>query len=173
MNSYGHYGIAMLLYSPILFIFTLQDFFLLGLVGVLAVFLLSRTPDIDYYIPLITHRGITHTIWFAVVIGFLLSMPFDSTGSITLFGHPVPYRLIAFTFGSYSVITHIIGDSLTPSGVRPFMPFIMTRYSMTIVRSGSNIGNGIFFVIGCLSLLCAAIAGGIIAPSDISWLIKR
>lgn len=170
MKGLGHYGTAMLLYSPILFIFTTQGFILIGLTGLFTVFILSRIPDVDYYIPFITHRGVTHTVWFAILIGFLVSIPFDSMGSIYMFDERISYRLIVFVHGLFSIITHLIGDSLTPTGVRPFMPFKMTNYSLALVKSNDYIWNIVFLIIGALSTILAIFVGRIPFPTLINWI---
>ncbi len=70
------------------------------------------------------HRGITHSIWFPIIYSFLLSL--------ILFLLKIDLKLIFwFIFGNIlGIFSHILGDSLTKSGIRPFYfgPRIKGKY---------------------------------------------
>ena len=116
-------------------LFTL--FFALDIVDLIIAAVLtpiySLLPDIDYphsklgkYIPilphLIEHRTYTHTVWFCLIT----SLPFVFI-SIPLF--------ICCLAASLS---HLVLDGLTPSGVRPFMPFYSFKMKW-IIKTGGRI----------------------------------
>jgi len=66
----------------------------------------SIIPDIDIHIPFVAHRGIFHS----VTAGFLSSLIF------------IPFSLslsLAFLLG---YCFHLLADSLTKHGIRPFWP---------------------------------------------------
>jgi len=92
-------------------------------VGVLG----GLLPDIDHAnsklgrrIPLLphllTHRGITHTVYFIAVCAFLFSM----------LSFPI-WMLYCFCV---AIVSHIIGDMLTPAGIKPFKIFHFFEYSV-------------------------------------------
>ena len=86
-------------------------------------------PDIDHAnstlgqkIPilpsLLTHRGITHTVYFVAACAFLFS----------LLKLPV-WMLLCF---SVAIFSHILGDMLTPKGIKPFKIFRFFEYNFCI-----------------------------------------
>ena len=82
----------------------------------------SIISDFDVYVPTIDHRGITHTLAFALLSGALVLMLGKSPST------PF-YALLA----SLSVIMHLVLDSLTPSGVPLWMPFSRKRVRFPII----------------------------------------
>ncbi len=82
----------------------------------------SIISDFDVYVPTLDHRGITHTLSFALFSGVLVLVLGKS--SSTPF-----YALLA----SLSVIMHLVLDSLTPSGVPLWMPFSKKRVRFPII----------------------------------------
>ena len=109
----------------------------------------SLLPDIDHprsklgkYIPilprLIEHRTYTHTVWFCLIT----SLPFVFI-SIPLF--------ICCLAASLS---HLVLDGLTPSGVRPFMPFYSFKMKW-IIRTGGIIDRLFVHILVILLTLIA------------------
>ena len=104
MYREGHVGAALLAYAPVGFVVAAAGFRFLSLIGGIGVAALAMLPDYDQKVPGVDHRGPTHTVWFAVVVGVV-------------------------TIGS-----HIAADALTPAGVRPFAPVRTRRYTTTSRR---------------------------------------
>ena len=104
------------------------------------VVLWSLISDFDVYIPTLTHRGVTHTLAFALFSGSLVLALGQSPST------PF-YALLA----SLSVILHLMIDSLTPNGVPLWMPISRKRVRFPIiggkVRSDNRISNLIIQVI--------------------------
>ncbi len=92
----------------------------------------SVISDIDHYIPTVRHRGITHSLVFALFSGALVF----AVGKTQL-----NYAILA----SLSVVMHLMLDSLTPSGVPLWMPFSGKRVRFPIIgghiRSDNRIAN--------------------------------
>jgi membrane-bound metal-dependent hydrolase YbcI (DUF457 family) len=83
----------------------------------------------------VSHRGITHTFWFSLVFGFLLSgiasvilgaltlleltQGVNVTESLTMLLQVPPEILIPYFFvvGFCSVVFHCVGDLFTPTGI--------------------------------------------------------
>ena len=131
-----------------LFILFFEDIVDLIIAAVLTP-IYSLLPDIDHphsklgkYIPilprLIEHRTYTHTVWFCLIT----SLPFVFI-SIPLF--------ICCLAASLS---HLVLDGLTPSGVRPFMPFYSFKMKW-IIRTGGTMDR--LFVPVLIILLIAIV----------------
>lgn len=71
MYRNGYYGVTLVFVAPIaavLFAVGLVELGLLAGVGAVA---LAMVPDLDQRILLVTHREITHTIWFTLLVGMI------------------------------------------------------------------------------------------------------
>lgn len=142
MYSSGHLGISWALYSPVLFTFVFFDMYSVAILGAIIVMFLASAPDADmkfqynstifHKIPLvrrlvpdIKHRGITHSVWFMLaigvvlaIVGFVLHPVFEA---LFLIDKPL-FTLAMFFFGAFGVLTHMLGDYITPTGINIFYP---------------------------------------------------
>jgi membrane-bound metal-dependent hydrolase YbcI (DUF457 family) len=82
-----------------------------------AAALLAPLPDLDTRI---LHRELLHNIFFA--LGFPLALARAAP-------IPLPAALIA-------LLSHLLLDSLTPSGVALLFPFTRRRWGLGVVRAG-------------------------------------
>jgi len=82
----------------------------------------SVISDVDVHIPMMKHRGITHTLIFALFSGAVV-IAFGKTPSTQF------YAALAV----FCVILHILVDSLTPSGVALWMPFSTKKVRFPII----------------------------------------
>jgi inner membrane protein len=98
--------------------------FLMGALGGTGI------PDLDQKTSLVKHRGWTHTIWFSTVLT-IVSFP----GYVILFTTILPPEILPFVSASpivlssvfaigmgFGVLSHLLGDVITPMGIRPFSP---------------------------------------------------
>lgn len=142
MHSSGHAGISGLMYAPILCGLLFVDI-ALAVIGLFIVGVLSSFPDFDVIfhfrtstfhklpiigkrIPSMKHRGITHSIWFMIGIGLLLSVA-------GFFVYPViePVLMVEqfvftgmlFIFGFIGILGHDLGDWVTPTGINIWYPY--------------------------------------------------
>lgn len=189
----------MLAYSPVVFLLLLFDPGLLPHLGLgIAVIAYSCVlPDIDMRLKDITpikHRGITHTVWFALFVGVF------SGGLAYLFGwyaaqtipemtaelfSPVSLAITSGLLGVYGTLSHFLGDIITPTGLKPLAPVSdrRFRYVMTILGETSKAANdrwnwalwwvgsiaiGVAFVFGWEPTRTAAfrVAGNLIRSTD-------
>jgi inner membrane protein len=152
MHREGHYGLNALLYAPFAFLFALFVTFEVALWGALIVVGLATIPDIDLKISFIKHRGITHTAWFALLVGFLAG-GFTSISALPLTdGLKI---LFGFVMGVTGIIGHLLGDAMTPMGVRPWRPVRGSKYTFGWFKARNKIANYGFMLLGGVILLLA------------------
>ena len=111
---------ALLFYAPVGFVTAILTTLELAALGVMVPVGLAMFPDIDMKLPGVKHRGITHTVYFAAVVGLILGL-----GGISLGWSAGPLTtlilgLFGFLTGSMTILSHIVADALTPAGVDVF-----------------------------------------------------
>lgn len=158
MHARGHKGIGLLLYAPITYALLRLNQPILAIGGLVLVLTLSMLPDKDMVIALLPHRGPTHTIWFALAvgaalggIGIIIQLGLDKIGIVAV---AVPVVFL-FGIGFLSILYHIIGDALNPSGVRPYTPVSRKKHALGLTKSNSFVWNWLFFVLGLVANLIA------------------
>jgi inner membrane protein len=88
------------------------------------------------------HRGIAHSLWGLLILNIILILP--QKFSITL---PISFQsvyngnIIGINIG---FISHILGDTLTFSGIRPFFPLNM-KISLHLFRTNSFTEKILFY----------------------------
>lgn len=148
MHREGHLGMALAVYAPIGFIATLIGGLQMAFFGGIVAAGLAMLPDIDMRIPLVKHRGITHTIWFAVLVGLLVGLFAVAIGSDG--GPLIALGIGAFGFlvGTVSICSHLLADALTPAGIRPYWPRNDVHYTFDVARASNPIANYLLLVFG-------------------------
>jgi inner membrane protein len=139
----GHVGLALV--SAAVLVVTTGGARRAG-VGVAVLVLLASAPDIDLFLAGIQHRGITHTVWAALVLGSTLAV---GGGYLARRWGTTDDTSLTFAVGTVSVLTHLVGDVLTPMGIRPLYPLVSTTYSLDLVAARNPDAN--------LALLCAGV----------------
>lgn len=162
MHREGHYGVNLAVYAPIAFVLVGLDLLQLALVGGGVMVALAMLPDYDQQIPFVKHRGITHTVWFALsvgavigVIGFLVG-----DGAVQSLG----YGVFGFLVGTLSVVAHLLGDVLTPSGIRPLAPYDDRRVTFDLVKAKNPLANYGLLVFGAVLVAAFAGLGNVLSP---------
>ncbi|TKX85447.1 metal-dependent hydrolase, partial [Halorubrum sp. SS5] len=69
MYRKGHVGASLVVYAPLGFLVTALASIEVGAAGAVGVASLAMVPDLDMRVPFVKHRGITHTVWFALLVG--------------------------------------------------------------------------------------------------------
>jgi len=149
MYKNGHYGAALLAYTPI----GTATIFLgspnAATAGGIVTVLLATVPDLDMRIPGVAHRGPTHTVHFATAVGVVVAalafgvailsgMSALATAGAAVFG---------FLTGSVAIGSHIAADALTPMGVEPFGAD-GPHYSLGWVRAANQLANYVLLGLG-------------------------
>lgn len=154
MHTLGHIGLGLLVAVALAAV--------LGAAGVpgaatasALVVGLSTLPDLDEQLSAIEHRGVTHSLPFAVAVGL-------ATGGtwwlVLLVVSPTVQHVVAlvgFLAGSLAILSHLLGDVITPMGVPVFWPFSRRRYSLGLVRSADRRANVTALLVGALAWVAA------------------
>lgn len=108
---------------------------------------LSLLPDIDALLPGIVHRGVTHTLLAAIVAGgiVLLLVRYSNTPALSLGSE---HATVPWVVGTTGVLSHLLGDVVTPMGIGLLYPIYGTVYTLDIVPASSPAANATLFVAG-------------------------
>ena len=159
MYRWGHIGAALLLYAPVAAAVTHAGEPLLTAVGGLVAVACATLPDADELLP-IDHRGPTHTIWFV----FGGAFGFAAIGGLFggFVGRPTVFAATAGGAAFLSLGSHLLADSITPMGIRPFYPLSMWHHSFDITPAANPRANTTMLGIGLsFALLCQVLAIGL------------
>lgn len=161
----GHVGVSMLVYAPVLAALTWIGRYDLAVSGFIAMILLSPAPDIDTKVHFLKHRGPTHTIWFALFVGVLCGLFGLVISYATSFVTPQSlwdagvYGAFGFFIGFLGIIGHLVGDSVTPWGVRPFRPISDRKLGIDIVNADAGWANMVAWGLGAIACLLGVAVG--------------
>jgi inner membrane protein len=152
----GHYGVTLLLYAPFGCWLLSLGHPTVALAGGAGMLWLTMLPDWDSHIPLITHRGSTHTLLFAALVGVAAWLLASGTGYGS---HPVgPFDLRWFAAGiaAFAVVSHLTADLLNPMGVALFWPVTDRRFTVYVTRADNRLANYLLFALG---IFASAVGG--------------
>jgi len=143
MYAKGHIGLTLLLVSLLMLPFGENEY------ALYIIFLsagLSALPDLDMewqkHVSFIHHRGITHSILFAVIAGFAFGLLFYYTHQTLLWAG------VGFTSGFLGVVCHLIGDIFTYHAFKPLWPLSEKEISFGLCRAGNRSVNEGLMTVG-------------------------
>lgn len=149
----GHYGVALLAYAPVGALLVAAGFETVAFAGGALTLLLTPLPDYDQRVPLLSHRGPTHTVAFALLVGgalgaggWLLAPAATGRTAAAAFG---------FGVGVLAVGAHLLADVVTPAGIRPFWPLSSRQYSLGLARASHPVANYLLLAAGVLATAVA------------------
>lgn len=137
----GHVGVSLLLYAPVAYLLARRGQTRRLWAGAAALVVFTMAPDADMYVAALGHRGPTHTVWAALSCGGLLATAAVAVGASDA-------ARFGFGVGAASVGSHLVGDVITPMGVRPFAPVHPDAYSLGLVGAGDPNANAAMLVCG-------------------------
>ncbi|RLG33175.1 hypothetical protein DRN98_04295 [Methanosarcinales archaeon] len=151
MYAKGHIGLTLLMLSLLMLPFgaNANAFFLIGLASGV-----STLPDIDLEwqrsgIP-VHHRGVTHSLLFAIMVGTLV-------GGIFYYGYETPsWFVTGFLGGFLGIISHLIGDSLTSHSFKPLWPFSSIEVGFGLCKASDKSVNENLMILGGLAFILYA-----------------
>jgi len=168
----GHLGIWLLLYAPIALALFAADRPALATLGGAIVFMIEPIPDRDQRMPFLKHRGFSHTIGFAILVGTVLGVLgwFIGDRAFVLIGEWLTgngyseigsevvssrsavdesfFAMFGFATGTLAILAHLVGDVLTPMGIRPFWPFSSRSFSLSLTTAKNPVANGLLLLAG-------------------------
>jgi len=158
----GHLGTSLLLYAPVGYLLV-GSRPLLALLGGVVVVSLASFPDIDHRLPVVSHRGVTHSLLFAAGVGVVGWVAGTLLGGlaiqpVTLGGTTVSPALFLGFLGAYGILAHLAGDVITPAGVPLLWP-LSTTLSLSVVGADNTVANYGLLVAGVLATGAALAAG--------------
>lgn len=148
----GHFGVVLLLFAPLAYVLVVRELDANVLPGLAAALFLTLVPDLDLVVPVLVHRGVTHTFLAAGCLGAFAGVLWYGSGQRSL-GTGVERAAVGFTVGALSGVGHLLGDVITPMGVRPFAPLSQTVYSLSLVQSRNPSANMLLLSAGVLAYL--------------------
>jgi inner membrane protein len=173
---HGHYGVALGLYSPVGGSLLALGQPTAALAGGAGVLWLTMLPDWDHRLPLVSHRGPTHTLPFVAAVAGLAWLAAETVASgVGLDGYavgpaslalgpvsvPVGLSFPAFAAGvaAIALLAHLAADLLTPMGVAVLWPVSDRRYSLGVATADDALWNYGLFALGVFSTAAAAYLG--------------
>ena len=152
MYRKGHYGVSLLVFAPIALVLLAVDRADLAVVTGGVMLWLAMLPDIDHRLPLIPHRGPTHSLVFAALVGGI----FAGVGAVLeIVGGgdawsivEVSLPVVGFATGALAILAHLLGDALTPAGVNFLWPVSTQTYTIGLCRADNTIANYGLFAAG-------------------------
>ena len=158
MYKRGHLGIAMLTLAPITFWLVTAGYPAFAALVAGTVLYLSMLPDVDHRLPLVSHRGPTHSLLFAAVVGGVFAGAASLVGPALSVPVPGDVSMVAFGFllGFGTVVAHLLGDVITPMGVNFLWPY-PKRWSLSLTPADSAPWNWGLFALGVFALAGAVV----------------
>lgn len=165
MIKMGHIGFNSILSFPIGGFITISNGLEEGLIFMLGVVIIASLPDGDHFLNeqtedghlsllpfTITHRGITHTLYFSLVVGLTASLVSDLVGASTSISIIIGLSLFCGTF------FHVLGDSFTPMGVN-ILPPVTPNVNFALFNYNNFFANVLIYIVGMLSISVIFVIG--------------
>ena len=164
MYRKGHYGVSLLVFAPIAFALLAVGRADLAVVTGGVMVWLAMLPDLDHRIPGIPHRGPTHSIAFAALVGGVFAAAGSALGGAAGVGSVagVALPVVGFAIGALAVLAHLLGDALTPAGVNFLWPVSARTYTVEFCRADNTIANYGLFAGGVFATGAAVYLGAIV-----------
>jgi len=159
MHRPGHYGVALLAYAPVGLLTLALGFNTVAVAGGVIVVGGAMLPDLDMRVPFITHRGPTHTVWFALVVGIVLGVAGALIGSDAGVAAALGLGVFGTVVGVLTVGAHLLADALTPMGVQPLAPVRDVEYTLSVATASNLIANYALLALGILAAALAFVLG--------------
>ncbi|MFO7833329.1 MAG: metal-dependent hydrolase [Halohasta sp.] len=148
MIAIGHLGITLVVCAPFvnLLVASGHRAEVPGWVGIALV--VTLLPDVDLVLPWVTHRGATHSLLAAGCLGVVGAVVTTRWKEAPLSDDTGLRRsILGFVVGSGGIVSHLLGDLITPMGIRPFFPFD-AHYTLNLMYAKDIGGNLAFGVVG-------------------------
>lgn len=154
MYLLGHVGVTLLAYAPLSYRLVRVGRGRRAAAGAATLLLLVCAPDLDSHVAFLSHRGFTHTLWAAALVGAAIG---------ATWWRLTPRRglerdeaaAFGFVVGALSVLHHLAADALNATGVRPLYPLADHRLALDLVAAGDPAANLALATVGVAALLAS------------------
>ncbi|MFB6266858.1 MAG: metal-dependent hydrolase [Halodesulfurarchaeum sp.] len=144
----GHYGAALLAYAPLAWVLLAGGHRVATALALPTILVLARLPDLDRRLPLVRHRGGTHTVWFAGLVGMGVGGLASALCPSPTGESPLGVAGWGFVVGGAAIGSHLLADAITPAGIRPLWPLTDRRIALGFVTADSWIANSLLLWLG-------------------------
>ena len=157
----GHCGVSLAVFAPIGFVLLRLGEPTLAFAAAAVMVGLTMLPDADHRLPLVSHRGVTHTLLFAAAVGVVfaaagaVASPVGSSLSAGPVLGRVEFALFAGGVGFVAVLAHLLADALTPMGVPFLWPASSRRYTLSLWYARNRLANAGLFAFGVFVVAAA------------------
>lgn len=157
MYRTGHYGVSLLVFAPVGAALVAAGRPVVAAVTGATMLWLAGLPDLDHRVPGLAHRGVTHTLAFALLVGLVFAgLGVAVGGRAGVAVAPTTLGAAGLALGLLTVGAHLLGDLLTPMGVALLWPLSDRRFSLDVTPADSRLWNYGLFAAG---LFVTAVAG--------------
>lgn len=157
MYRLGHQGAALVGYAPLGSTLLLLGRPTIAVVGGGVSLALASLPDVDHRLPGVQHRGVTHTVGFALAVGAAVGALGWLLGRGVGAGAAAEFGAIGFAVGTTVILTHLLADVITPMGITPFWPVSDRHYTFGLCRADNTVANYALLGLG-IALTVAVLA---------------
>lgn len=137
---------------------------------------IDKVPE-EYEMESVTHRGLTHSLWFSIAFGFFSAVVTSILilaviGADIYFGtnvymnltdlfnaNPIYLVPLMFTIGFLSIVFHTIGDIFTPTGIHFLTPRTDYGYTFDQFYAKNEVANRSALPLGFIMLSYAIFFG--------------
>jgi inner membrane protein len=160
MYRTGHYGAALLAYAPVGGAALATGFDVAAVAGGALTLALAPLPDYDQRVPAISHRGVTHTVGFALLVGLLTGALGFVVGSETGLAGATAAGAFGLVVGALAIGSHLLADVVTPMGISPFWPLSSRNYTLSLARADDTVANYLLLLAGITATVATALVAG-------------
>ncbi|PSQ48878.1 metal-dependent hydrolase [Halobacteriales archaeon SW_6_65_15] len=169
----GHYGVSLLLYAPLGCWLLAIGHPTVALAGGAGLLWMTMLPDWDSHIPVIAHRGSTHTLLFVALVAGAGWAAATATGFGSRSVGPFALREFAAGIAALAVLSHLAADLLNPMGVALFWPLSDYRFTVSVTRANNRLANYLLFALGVFATAVGALLGtGLFAGESATTLLR-
>lgn len=150
MNQLGHWGIVLFVFGFVVFGLVARERTQAAQVVTLAALGVGLSPDADLHVASLAHRGVTHTLWAALVAGVALAAVACLVQPFSLVDRREE-TFYGFLTGSLGVCCHLVGDVITSMGIKPLYPLVSRSYTFDLVYAHNQAANVALLVGGVMA----------------------
>ncbi|KZN26112.1 hydrolase [Haladaptatus sp. R4] len=150
MNPLGHFGIVLFVFGFVTFGLVTRDKIRAAKIVTVAALAMGIAPDIDLHMAQLSHRGLTHTLWAALLAGGVLAFIVYCFEPLALDGKREE-SFYGFVTGFGGVCCHLAGDVITPMGIKPLYPVLKKPHTFNLVYANNGPANIALLVVGILT----------------------